>query len=383
MGALYAEVHVHKKWAEFNSAPYIRLMRFYFIFFFFLCTSGCEIKPKSPRISTPSPILNELANSVPIQILNIDSLEKAKITLDSESLIYSVFQASDTNEPILGDIWDAVEVNNTIYVYDFSSKAIYTVDTKGRVEGPHTREGRGPGEHLGVGVIRANARYIYATDPNNGRINRYTFDMKEYFSIPLQIFGSIALNDEIMLYENTAPDKGEMLLTIVSMNSILDTVTTLMPKIVPIGYEPFLYNKLLFSVNQKGEIIVSYAAFPLIFIFDNEYQHIQTLFFEYSLFKELESSEFKVEKKPTGKVYHIQRPFVYHKLMDNGDIIIGIDDELIYLTANKNGKYKAKRILFDQFDNANNAAIMVIGSSKDMIFAKNGKYLYNFIISSD
>ncbi|MEX0856620.1 MAG: 6-bladed beta-propeller [Balneolaceae bacterium] len=353
------------------------------LFFVWACSSenrsGAGAKPPI----TESLTLNNFVQSAPFQVINIDGIDSIKISLKEENIIYSVYQKLDDTDPILGDIWDAIKVNNKIYVYDFSSKAIYSIDTKGEINGPFTREGRGPGEHLGVGVIRANLKNIYATDPNNGRINRYTLDMKVLSSIPLQVLRTIELNNEILIFENNGISKEENLLTITSVENVYDTLATIMPRIVPIGYEPSLYNNLLFSVNSSGVVIASYSAFPWIFIFDDDYQHVQTLLFEYSSFDSLNVPEFKLEKKPSSKRYNLQRPFVYHRLMDNGDIYIGIEEELIYLTPDGEGKYKTRKILVEQFENANNASIMVIGTSKDTVYAKNAKYLYDFTISLD
>lgn len=71
------------------------------------------------------------------------------------------------------------------------------------VRGPLTQTGRGPGEHSGWGILTSNTKYIYYTDANTARINRYTYEMTPVDPIKkFQFSRSVDLNNKIILTQN-------------------------------------------------------------------------------------------------------------------------------------------------------------------------------------
>lgn len=355
---------------------------------------GCSESTKLDAPETSSDSLNELVRSAPYQYVNLDDPEVREISLLKDDIIYSIYEEEAESEPLLGRMIGITFLKDQFYVYDASAKAIFTVGLNGDVNGPFTREGRGPGEHNTIGYLHANTSYIYNADINNARINRYDKDLEPVE--PMQEFTStsehIALNDSILLMENryssgfspVSPDEG--LITITPVGNFQDTLATILPRIIPVGYQPQVYNNPQFSVNNSGEIAASYHPLPWMFLFDADYNHQKTLILEYSVFEEeMDIPEMKIFKPKGNRGYGGSMPFRRVKLLNNGDLFLSISNELIHLSQSENGEYSAAkyRMLHSSAEDTLWISHIFSAGTKNEFYAGNWEYLFEVDLSDE
>lgn len=324
----------------------------------FLCCCSKTTEREPPE--TPSEVLNEVVRSAAYQYINLDELQLQEIILSENDIIYSVNGEVHHDEPLLGHISTSAYRQANFYIYDLPSAAIYKVSKEGAIEGPLTREGRGPGEHNIVGNLKGNTRHIYATDLNNARINRYTHEMEPVDPIPgFQHSPSsslVDLNDERMLTGNrnsggfspVNPEQG--LISVSPVDNLSDTIATIMPRIIPVGYQPMSFNNTSFSINSHNRIAASYAYLPWIFLFDEDNSHVLTLILEYSAFDEMNIPSMEIFRPQGNEGFGGANPVTRFRLMDDGDIFLtiyrkhsdqGKPRELIRLTPSGDNSYKA------------------------------------------
>src|SRR5690625_6097427 len=97
---------------------------------------------------------------------------------------------------------------------------------------------------------------------------------------PYSSWGGITVNGEIILHLNNrssgfAPSyREEGLVVVSSVDNLSDTLATLMPRIIPAGYQPQVYNEVQYSLNKRNQIVASYSPLPRFFIFNIQYDHI-------------------------------------------------------------------------------------------------------------
>lgn len=367
--------------------------RIAFFLFVSLLLTACSGSRERKAPVTPSAVLNNLVRSASYQYITLDDSDTRDIKIMNKDLIYSVFGKKLKKEPILGRMNSVTFNDHRFYVYDISARAICTIDQKGTVKGPLTRQGSGPGEHNSFGHLYSNSHYIYNTDLNNGRINRYDRDMRSVK--PLQEFTSssqkIAVNDRVMLTANrnssgfSPPNPEEGLITISRIDNLQDTLSTILPRIIPAGYQPQVYNNPMFSVNSKGEIAASYRPLPWLFIFDADYNLQKTLIFTYSVFREeMDIPEMEIFKPKGNRGYGGSVPFGQFKLLDNGDIFISIQKELIHLSRSADGEYRADkyRLLYPARDDTLWISDIYPAASEQKYYAANWNYLFEITLPS-
>ncbi|MEX2363103.1 MAG: hypothetical protein WD597_05745, partial [Balneolaceae bacterium] len=260
-----------------------------FILTFTFLANCTERKSNLSPPETPSQVLNDFVRSAPFQYINLDEVKSELIEVGEEDIIYSIHN-SKADEPLLGFIASMIKVEDRFYIN--SEKSIFEVNSEGKIKGPLTRLGKGPGEQNTRGMLLTNSEFIYVSDANNGRINRYTHNME----IADALFGfmssmEVDLNNEQLLVYNRhsngfAPAKPEQGLIVAStLNNLEDTLGTFMPRIIPVGYQPGVYNRTKFSINGNSQIAASYIPLPWFFLFDENQNHVQTLIMEYSIFQ--------------------------------------------------------------------------------------------------
>lgn len=279
--------------------------------------------------------------------MNLDAVETKKIELSEDNIVYNVNEERSENEPIIGRMSSTILVDGQFYIIDSIARAVFKIRTNEKATGPLTRKGKGPGEHDVINDIEANTNYIYLADVNSTRINRYRLDMTPVR--PLQNYLSsldIEVNDSIILTDNRnssrnspiRPDEG--IVAISSIDNVADTIATIMPRIIPVGYQPYVYKHAKFSVNQNSNIAAIYRPLPWLFLFDHNYSLSKTLILEYSVFEDMDIPAMDFFKPKGNQGFGGSIPITRVKLMDNGDIFISIRRALIHLTESSNGDYQ-------------------------------------------
>lgn len=377
---------------------------------FVATVGGCSENGEKSLPETESDALNSFIRSAPSQFIHLDDVEVREITVSQNDIIYDVNQEAEAGEPIIGTLSAFTYSAPSLYVYDNSSVAIYRISEDGGVEGPLTREGSGPGEHQLVRQIHANNHHIYATDGNNGRINRYSHDMITAESLEGYTYGRTDVNDELLASANQmnqgfAPrEPRQGLISIHSVNSLDDTLSTIMPRIVPPGYQPNVYNSTMFSMNQQDEMAASYLPLPWLFLFDDDFNHTGTLFLETTVFNQIDTPPLKLEKPDGNRGVGGAIPLFQFTLLNNGDLLITMpgvvesiptggetspfnpgyritEHHLVHLVRGSDGRYDTSGVYtFKQENSGQELWVMELAVSENgnQFFGRNRDYLFRF-----
>ena len=348
-----------------------------------------EINERDPP-ETVSEVLNELVLSSPFQYINLDEIETQDFDLSDEDIIYSMNKEVLNGEIFLGFIRGFTRYNGHLFVYDSRANGIFRIDSDGNLIGPLTREGKGPGEHLSVQTLTSNSKYLYAIDANNARINRYTHEMVAVD--PLMEFSahsamiSVSLNDERIMTENGKsvgfapgnPEEG--LVTISSISNLTDTLATILPRIIPPGYQPNVYNTPKFSINGRNKMAASYSPLPWLFLFDEHFHHTRTLILEYSVFDDMDLPELEFFRPLGNEGFGGSIPVNHFRLLDDGELFIIIRNELIRLSPSETGKYQLTGKYKFNYPREESMWTMDIISSdnKHDFYGVNWEYLFRF-----
>lgn len=366
-------------------------IQFAFILIIISILTGCtETVEREPPV-TVSEVLNDFVRTAPYQYLNLDDTEVIEIELAEEDIMFDVNRDFD-EVPLFGRITDFVYSQGHFYVYDMSTRAIYLIDKERNVKGPMTRSGEGPGEHGGVRNLRSNTSYIYGSDGNNARINRYSHDM--IATDVLDGFHSMFmdLNDERILTDNRNsvgfspqhPEQG--IISVSSIHDLSDTLATILPRIIPPGYQPDIYNNPGFSINNQNKIVATYRPLPWLFIYDEEFNLTRTLILEYSVFDEMDIPAMDFFRPQGNQGFGGVMPITQFKIMDNRDLFITIERELIHLKPTPDGIYEVSgKYRFDysgaKYPMWDNGSVPLAGE-QNTYYARNHEYLFRVKLSN-
>jgi hypothetical protein len=157
-----------------------------------------------------------------------------------------------------------------------------------------------------------------------------------------------------------------------------------MPRIIPEGYQPQVYNSVRFSANRKGEMIAAYAPIPWIFIFDETQNHTNTLILDYTAFDSLNIPKMNLFKPRNNDGYGGQNPINSFKLMENGDIFITLRNEILYIHKNAAEYTIKEKIRFNNQlkDNSSYWTWVynkVIDMDDGQIYINNPEYLFKIV----
>lgn len=347
---------------------------------------GCDESIEREPPETPSEVLNEFVREAPYQFINLDDAELFEVELTDDDILFDINQRTD-DEVMFGQITHMVYHAGTFTVYDMSSGAIYQIGLDGKVSGPLSITGSGPGEHRGVGNLRSNNRNLYASSWNLSRLNRYDHNMSEQGS--LNHFGSryLDLNSERIVIENRNsnipvpqnPEQG--IIAVTTIDSLTDILATILPRIIPVGYQPFVYNSPRFSINSQNNIAASYYPLPWIFLFGESFNNIRTLILEYSIIEDMDIPEMDFFKPIGNEGFGGSMPITEYKLMDNGDLFLIILRELIHLKK-VDGEYVAAGRYNFSFPDFPHPMLHFGGVPEEgeagYFYSKNREYLFRF-----
>lgn len=346
---------------------------------------GCQGNTNHDLIDIESEVLKKYVESVEIYEINLDHIETTEIELTDDNVIYTIHQTTVNNgAPLLGHINLAEKFQNTFFVYDIPTTGMYAIDKTGKAEGPIMRTGQGPNEHGSISSLKANTEYLYAIDRGNAKIHRLTHSFNNEEPISNVYFNDIDLNDEYFLRQGSSND--DHVLIVSPLHNLQDTTATLLPKLVPMGYQPRVFNMAKFSINNENDILASYLPLPWLFIYNKGFSLEQVVVLNYAAFDSLDIAEFKLEKPKPGERYGGQNPIHNFKLMDNGDIYVGLRNEIIELKLDRNGKYFLSKKI--SFKNSFNVASSywtwvfseIFAKEEDTLYVRNPQYLFQFVM---
>lgn len=305
-----------------------------------ICINGCS----DHEINTTSEALNNIVNSADYQIINLDKVNSNIIELKKENIIYSIHNESYNNSA--GHIYSAIRIDSFFYISDLVTNSVHKINKDGRISSALTRAGKGPGELNTIGDLFYNSNYLFIPDYNNGRINIYSYNMVFKNSINNYLMKDMNVTDKYIFGINRTSygfypeDSKEGLIVISSVNDLSDTIKTIMPRIIPEGFQPQVFNSVKFSINNHGRIISRYVPLPWIFIYDQRYNHVNTLLLSYTAFDTLNIPELNLFKPKGTEGYGGQNPINDIIILDNDDIYLTIRNEIVHLFKNNYARYE-------------------------------------------
>lgn len=363
-----------------------------FILIIFICLFNVMCTNKSD-INTPktnSNILNEFVQSTSVQSINLDNGQVTKSTVSSNEIIYNTKTKLKNDSLTISQIDDFTYFGNDYHVYDSFQNSIFVIDSSGSFQAVVGREGKGPGEYLYVTSIRSNSNTLFVADVNNARINRYDYKLNRLGA--LQPFISnpssskIDLNNSIFLSGNSEsagfnPNEDKSgLIVINKIENMQDTLGTILPRIIPRGYQPAVFNQVSFSLNQNNQIAATYRPLPWIFIFDEDQSLVKVIVLEYTVFNEMNLPELELFLPKGNEGYGGTIPINDFELLNNGDILISIREVLFHLKSKRNNGYTLQgKYVFNISESDTSIRILNLEESHNgSLVGSNWNYLFEF-----
>lgn len=307
---------------------------------------SCSAKSPTPADypETESDILNQFIKSAPIQYISLDEIPIDTIVLKQENFHYKS-DGTPINEHNLQLKAPIIEREN-IYAYDKFSEQIIRLNKNGKVDKVLARKGKGPGEVLDVLHMERNDSKYFVSDVGNARILIYDIDFRLQQSIEGVRAMRFSVNNEFLCYRNMinsgAPASG--LVSIIRINSPEDSVAQIMPKIIPDGYQPRVFNAAAFDINKHNEVAASYTYLPWIFLFDDSFDLERTLIFEGSEMDKRNLLPLNIYRGNSGSALGYERAFSNFKLSDTGDLYITDQLGIIHLKRKEDRSYEAVKL---------------------------------------
>lgn len=366
----------------------MRLQRIIVCLSIIVCAIGCAQKLEPPE--TDSKVLNKLVRTAPVQYLNLDEGSNEIIELAEEDIILDISQRQSIDSIVIGQIKYVTKFNDLYYVYDSIANKMYGINDLGLIKKVLGREGKGPGEYLYVTSVKSNLNTLFISDVSNARINRYNRNTEVVNALkpftPNLATNKIDVNKNRLLLGNSASSgfepslEDEGLITISNNKNLFDTLGTIMPRIVPSGYQPAVFNEVDFSINDNNLIASSYLPLPWIFLFNEKFRINKTIIFKYSVFNDMDLPELKLFKPKGNKGFGGAVPLSTYCILNNGNILVSIRDVIVHLKLKENQEYEVSgKLIFKNPQNETSLwirEILPLGESN--FVATDGNLLFRF-----
>lgn len=319
--------------------------KYFLIFFLMSCSSEVEQTISYPQ--TESQVLNDFVRSAPVQYINLDEVSVINIKLTSENMIY---ESGGVNiEEYIGKLGPTLIEKDKLYAFERSDKKIIRMNLDGKVEKTVARNGRGPGEVLNAFDMDKSDTIIFVSDVSNSKIHMYDLEFKHIKSIDGVRAMRVTVNNTFMGHTETflrGIPTSSGLVNIVKIDSPKDTVAKVMPKIIPDGFQPGVFNGTNFDINGQNEIVASYSRLPWMSIFDSTFVLERTLIFESVDFENRKLLPLKIHAEGTSGFSAIgyDTIFTNFKYSGEGDLYISDPLGIIHLKRRPDRSFEAVKI---------------------------------------
>ena len=233
------------------------------VFLFLSCKDNENSKSDDNHEAVPEKI--ELGKRQPMKISDISSGMK-------------VIKLETSENALLSNINEIKIFDDSIYVLDVISKAIYVFDFEGNLVRKLQKGGRGPGEYISISdfLIDTTKRQLEIFDKDNMKINIYdldNFNFKESISLPFNFAFTFHKKDGTYYFQtNNARNSigenetnSEVLLYDPSKKQLEPLFDTILPKNENQAWE--FYN--IFTANQENEVFVSLSWHEQLYKIEN------------------------------------------------------------------------------------------------------------------
>jgi len=173
---------------------------------------------------------------------------------------------------------DIITDDNFVIITDGNSNSIIQYNTNTNTFKQFGETGRGPAEFNGIGEIDKNNEYYFILDRRNLRVQILNKNFQSVHSISLKAVCPICSISASKKYF-MVPDfsNKNRLVDIYSASPSFTKIKSVMPKLVPIGEQPFMLNTILSYQTDQGQFVFTYAGLPYYFIYNSDINHIETI----------------------------------------------------------------------------------------------------------
>lgn len=300
--------------------------------------SGSE---ESSIPDTESNILNELLRGAPVSRMELNALR-------DDTLVASPIQMtrpSRSSDEML-DTFRSTQVKvfgEYLVVMEFLSDNVAVFGKNGRF----IRDLVGADISQAASLM-SDGESLFVYDYGNGQMHRYSADLQFQesfpFNAPYYAQESVMMNrDHIILQHEEATgfrvgESRDSLLTVVDKNQPEQTLFKAIPRIVPSGKHPGGFNDLIFSVNQRSEIVAGYPALPYLFLYRN-FEHVHTISLQTPDFDSVDNPPLTPFQPVAGEAVRIYSLLDQVLLTENGDILVYSFGRLHHLKPQRDGSY--------------------------------------------
>ncbi|MBR9917540.1 hypothetical protein GYB29_07635 [bacterium] len=309
---------------------------------------GCSKAIKEENYpQTESQVLNDFIRSAPLQYINLDEVPVVNIRLTSENMLFELGVTGV--EENIGKLRSTLIVKDKLYAFEGAGDKIIQMNLDGKVERTVARNGRGPGEVLNVFDMDKSDSVILVSDVSNSRIHMFDSKFNYIKSIDGMRAMRVTINNTFVGHIETLlrgiPDSSG-LVNIAKIDSPKNNIAKVMPKIIPDGFQPGVFNGINFDINDQNEIAASYSRLPWMSIFDSTFVLERTLIFESADFANRKLLPLKIQAEGSNGF----SAFGYETIINNfkysgeGDLYISDPMGIIQLKKKPDRSFEAVKI---------------------------------------
>lgn len=285
--------------------------------------------------STSNKYLNTYLKEAPVSTIDLDALPIDKVNIQFSNILGRKQDTSQNNKSIIGAISGMIKIDNNIYIADHQQDCIWQLDEDGNVIRKIGRKGRGPGEFSMIHGIYMNSNYVYTIDVANSRINVYDHQLKFQTTINKIFPGiqfDIASTDSILLLPSELNNDKLVVLRnahppFLKLNSILPNIVRHNPKLRG-------FNTYSITSTNDGWVAFGFTGLPYIFVYNNNLEHVRTLFFRSGLGSE---ELFEPKVKMEGNKFMVKQFLNRLILLDKKNLLMLKSGRLYWITFTDNG----------------------------------------------
>ena len=332
---------------SFISLPRIPLpvrWRYAGIPFLLLSFGACQSGEITLTRFENSPIIDSLLASAPHFVVDTD--------IEVERLGATIRLGLPTDSLILGGPLQMISIGDSLYISEDNSVNIFAVGVDGYLSRKIGKPGKGPGEFAYaafLGELKYNGSHVFVKDRDRIQVFTSKFEyVHSFFNLagtyrrfsvsPDYIFLGCSGKDWLVCTRSTSPPYDWI-------QSIV-----LLPVLDLPGQSG--ENHYLVTVSPDGErIAVAYGGLPYIFVYDDQFIHLQTIRFEGRDVRNFKSIVGPPDGVPAGSIEPGTRLFILTIKFVNSQYLIATVPKGNYVLDLSENDYKlARKIVFGPVD---------------------------------
>ncbi len=336
--------------------------------------------------SVPAPVtdsdnLNALLTGAPINSIDLSASIPDTVFIPAENVFSPEIEAAEMLDSFSST--QAILFGDYIIVMEFLTNNVVAYNLDGDFVKRFQNE-----KISQAASVTANSDSLYIYDYGNKVIHSYNTDLINQrsfpFSAPYYTQGSIKINDTHLAYQREdasgfriGENGSDQLLVVSQIEQPEKPLAELFPRIVPSGKQPGGFNNLMFSINNRSDIVSAYPALPYLFVYRNFKQH-RNIVLSSTASNEVDNPGLAPFDPVMGEAVRINNLMDRLYLTENGDILIFSFGQLHHLRLGRNGNYEhGKSYVFMRGDNGHSINSI---SSIDESQSQPGRF---YIISSE